>query len=134
VPIDINQASDITKASYIYRKEKELIYSSLFLVGRIKTPEPVTPYICAPLLVYPAAIVESDSAAYITIDPSERQLNYRLIECLQDGNDGLRLAQRLAEILGADPLTYDRVTAIGRFLESALPGLTPRSLAGIRTS
>ncbi|HWC76146.1 MAG TPA: hypothetical protein VG778_01725, partial [Blastocatellia bacterium] len=123
IPIDVEQGNAINKAAYLYRREKELIYCSLFIVGWVKVQEGAVQAICAPMLFTPAEILERDSATLLRPDPYGRQLNHRLIDCLQDSDEVAAPVERLAEILCSDFVTFDRVVAAAELLESLAPEL-----------
>jgi len=61
-PIDADKGKAAARAAYLYRKEKELTYCSLFVVGRLRIePDQQPQFICSPLLMYPAEIIEIES-------------------------------------------------------------------------
>ena len=91
IPIEPKKAVDALKTIGIYRKEKELVYSSLFILGKTIsfTNRPTT--ICSPLFIYPAKIFLDDDIYYFEADNSQRRVNYALLSQIrkneEDNND-----------------------------------------------
>ncbi|MEM7011607.1 MAG: AAA domain-containing protein [Verrucomicrobiota bacterium] len=81
------------KTAEVSRKEHDLVYATLFVVGWVERYEGKPEAVCAPLFVYPAAIDTSDyeQGGALTIDHERRQTNYPLLE----GIGGLDLAQEI---------------------------------------
>lgn len=79
-------ARAIRKVLELYRKEKALYYFSFFVVGRMSNNAEETNHkkICAPLLYYPAEILEEDETFYVRLDFSKQFINYPLISALDN--------------------------------------------------
>ncbi|HEU4387743.1 MAG TPA: AAA domain-containing protein [Blastocatellia bacterium] len=129
LPLDLSEGQAIKKAAYLYRREKELIYSSAFIVGWVEVQEEVSQAVCAPLLMYPAEITEAEESVFLRVDLHDPRLNRRLLDCLMDGSDGSRVAERISGALGDQSLTFDRVVAAADILESLVPGLDASEMA-----
>lgn len=120
-PVDRGEGIEAKKAAYLYRKEKALVYCSVFAVGHLKNREQIPQPICAPLLLHPAEIFENNSAVFLRINPAERELNHRMLDSLQDEQSSL--AERVAEMLGGELITPDQMSALAALLEEAVPGI-----------
>src|SRR5262249_31430341 len=68
-------------AADVNRREKFLVYGSLFLVGRgpSTTPKKRGELYCAPLLYWPARIEHEGSQAWMSIDLEEQRINFPLL-------------------------------------------------------
>ena len=66
IPLDPDDGLEARKAAYLYQKEKELVYCSLFIVGRISTGDEEPRAICAPMLIHPAEIIDQAPHAFLT--------------------------------------------------------------------
>ena len=92
-------------AADVNRREKFLIYGSIFLVGRGPAlgPRKKGELYCAPLLYWPARIEQEGSQAWLTIDLDEQRINFPLLASLIDAENDEQ-AQAYAEaILGQAP-------------------------------
>ncbi|HEX8982151.1 MAG TPA: AAA domain-containing protein [Ktedonobacterales bacterium] len=92
-------------AADVNRREKFLIYGSIFLVGRGPGagPKKKGEIFCAPLLYWPARIEQEGSQAWLTVDLEEQRINFPLLASLIDAENDEQ-AQAYAEaILGQAP-------------------------------
>src|SRR5262249_23656838 len=75
-PIDAAQGKAAAGAAYLYRKEKELTYCSVFVVGRLRIEQDQEPQVIAsPLLMCPAEILEIESNFFLKPDFDSLRLN-----------------------------------------------------------
>ena len=92
-------------AADVNRREKFLIWGTIFLVGRGR-PEGARrkgEVYCAPLLYWPARIEQEGSQAFLSIDLEEQHINFPLLASLIDAENDEQ-AQAYAEaILGQVP-------------------------------
>ena len=104
-------------AADVNRREKFLIYGSLFLVGRgpaVGAKRKGEVY-CAPLLYWPARIEHEGSQAWLGIDIEEQRINFPLLASLIDA-DNDEQAQAYAEaILAQVPTAPFDLEAIREF-------------------
>jgi len=126
--IDPERGLAAMKAAYLYRKEKELVYCSLFVVGWLRAREQEPQAICAPLIVHPAEILQEDPHIFLKLDLNHGQINHRLLDCLQGDADERSLAERLAEKLRCGAISWAKVSDAAELLEEALPGLDSSAL------
>ncbi|MEN8120029.1 MAG: AAA domain-containing protein [Bacteroidota bacterium] len=87
IPIETKKAVDASKTIGVYRKEKELVYASLFIIGKTIsfTNKPTT--ICSPLFIYPAKIFLDDDIYYLEPDQSNRRVNYSLLSQIRKNEE-----------------------------------------------
>ncbi|HEX8998198.1 MAG TPA: AAA domain-containing protein [Ktedonobacterales bacterium] len=104
---EVSLSAGITaqNAADVNRREKFLIYGSIFLVGRgpSQGARKKGEMYCAPLLYWPARIDQEGSQAWLTIDLEEQRINFPLLASLIDAENDEQ-AQAYAEaILGQAP-------------------------------
>jgi len=122
-PIDMDKGKAAASTTYLYRKEKELTYCSLFIVGRLRIEEDQEPQaICSPLLMYPAEILEKDGGVFLKPDLDNLKLNYLLIDALQS-NQSSDLAEELTERIEERTVDSNFIPAMSQLLETTAPGL-----------
>ncbi|MGB0525891.1 MAG: AAA domain-containing protein [Flammeovirgaceae bacterium] len=77
----------------VYSKEKQLYYFSFLITGNTGVDLVGRKQICAPLVYYPAQLMQEEENYFLSIDFAKRQLNYPLIALLttseQKDNDYL---------------------------------------------
>jgi hypothetical protein len=115
VPLSLGVTAQ--NAADVNRREKFLIYGSLFLVGRGpgKTAKQKGELYCAPLLYWPARIEQEGTQAWLTVDLDEQHINFPLLASLIDAENDEQ-AQAYAEaILGQVPTAPFDATAIRDF-------------------
>ncbi len=105
--LEVSLSAGITaqNAADVNRREKFLIYGSIFLVGRGPSPgaRKKGELYCAPLLYWPARIEQEGSQAWLTVDLEEQRINFPLLASLIDAENDEQ-AQAYAEaILGQAP-------------------------------
>ncbi len=110
------------KAAHVYRKEKDLVYCSLFIVGTIIRQEQ-SQIICAPILIHPAHILEKDSYVFLQANLNERQLNQRLLKAIQKVDSEEPVARQLSEIVENNYVTYPQIADIAALLTEVVPDL-----------
>jgi hypothetical protein len=97
-------------AADVNRREKFLIWGSIFLVGRGR-PENARrkgDLYCAPLLYWPARIEHEGSQAFLTVDLEEQRINFPLLASLIDAeNDEQAQAYAEAILAQVPPAPFD---------------------------
>jgi len=123
IPIDHDRGTAAKTAAYLHRKEKDLVYCSLFIVGWLAIREEQPQAICSPLLIHPAELTESNGNVLLKPDLVSPRLNYLLLDNLQTGEQQ-HLSEQLGERLGADCGATDFIPAIANLLRGR-PILSP---------
>ncbi|MEL6770366.1 MAG: AAA domain-containing protein [Bacteroidota bacterium] len=135
LPLVGETAGDFQKATTLYRREKELLYASLFVVGSWPRTEqdrdddtggafgrPVR--ICAPLLTYPATLQERPGGTFAAPDLSDPRLNEGLLRALDPSQEGeMPLSERLWGQLATEVLGPTGVYELAALLTEAVPTL-----------
>ncbi|HEX9067351.1 MAG TPA: AAA domain-containing protein, partial [Ktedonobacterales bacterium] len=114
VPLSIGVTAQ--NAADVNRREKFLIYGSVFLVGRgPNVGRRRGELYCAPVLYWPARIAQEGSQAWLSVDLEEQHVNFPLIASLIDAETDEQ-AQAYAEaILGLVPTAPLDLTALREF-------------------
>ncbi len=113
--LEVSLSAGITaqNAADVNRREKFLIYGSIFLVGRGpgQGPRKKGDLFCAPLLYWPARIEQEGSQAWLTIDLEEQRINFPLLASLIDAeNDEQAQAYAEAILSQAPSAPFDHAT------------------------
>ena len=114
-------------AADVNRREKFLIWGSIFLVGRGR-PENARrkgEVYCAPLLYWPARIEQEGSLAHLSIDLDEQHINFPLLASLIDAENDEQ-AQAYAEAILAQVPTAPFDTAAIREFAAVVARVDPR--------
>lgn len=84
-------AATTAKQAALYRKEKDLVYASVFVLGWVERFESKPEPICAPIFLYPATLETAGLAqgAHLRLHPDGRQVNYAVLEAI-GGDDFAR--------------------------------------------
>ena len=77
IPLDLKKGSAAHDASVVYEREKELVYSTVFIVG--KNPELSEKWV-SPLLLFPAKIEIISDVPFLTFEATNFRVNYGLIK------------------------------------------------------
>jgi hypothetical protein len=100
--LEVNLSTGVTaqNAADVNRREKFLIYGSIFLVGRgaAGAGKRRGEQYCAPLLYWPAHIEQEGSQAHLSIDLEEQRINFPLLASLIDAENDEQ-AQAYAEVI-----------------------------------
>ena len=96
----LSTAVTAQNAADVNRREKFLIYGSIFLVGRGQPAgaKRKGELYCAPLLYWPARIEHEGSHAWLTVDLDEQRINFPLLASLIDAENDEQ-AQAYAEAI-----------------------------------
>ncbi len=125
---NVDDAEALEKQAYVYRKEKEFLYGTLFIVGVLVTEGGKREEVCAPLVFLPAAVAEEDELLVVRKGEGAPRFNTRLVERLAGGaSDGGGLTS--AEIEAVEDMLADGVLELGEvgqistILERLIDGL-----------
>ena len=128
IPLDPDDGLEARKAAYLYQKEKELVYCSLFIVGRISTGDEEPRAICAPMLIHPAEIIDQPPHAFLKPDFDTRRLNFHLLNALEGDAGQKALSLHAAELVNIGPIAAEQVFELSALLEEAVPELDASAL------
>ncbi len=128
IPLDPDEALEAKKAAYLYQKEKELVYCSLFILGRVRAGEQEPRYICAPLLLHSAEIIDQRPFAFLKPDFETRRLNHHLLDAIEGDTGQKNLSRRAAELLSEGPIGAVQVFELADLLEEAVPEMDAGAL------
>ena len=127
-PVTDEWAEAVTKKLTLYAKEKELVLGAHFLVdyqsvgGKMQS-------LFAPLLLYPANLVEHEGLPYVEIDHSQRMLNPAFVRLLQtDEADSGLVLDKLLRMLPEGPIGFEQNSIIRAALHELLPDLNTEDL------
>ena len=100
ITVPLSTGVTAQNAADVNRREKFLIYGSLFLVGRgpAEGAKRRGELYCAPLLYWPAHIEQEGSQAHLTVDLEEQHVNFPLLASLIDAETDEQ-AQAYAETI-----------------------------------
>jgi hypothetical protein len=87
--VDREVAESARKEAELYRKEKSLIYACFPLVARLAGHERGPTRACAPLLFYPATLVEHPAGMFLEVDLAQQRVNWPILALLA-GAEGRR--------------------------------------------
>lgn len=100
-PVDMELAKEIKKTISLYKKEKELVYCSLFILGKTENFNKKITKIAAPLFIYPAEIVLENELYYIKVDKENRRINYSILNQIhEDDKNNTAFFEELHNTIG----------------------------------
>ncbi len=124
IPIKTEDAEEISKTLRLYSKEKELLYCSMFIIGKTYDYKNRLRKVCAPLLFFPAQLVYEDDLYYLSIDLSHRRFNYSILSSLREENQSeTDLFEVLFQEMPPDKIDFKDITKLSRILKKYFPSL-----------
>lgn len=121
-PVTHDRCRDAAKAAHIYRKEKDLVYGSFLMVGRQACDDGGN-FICAPLLICPTGLRESQGVYFVEPDLGGVQLNYGMVENLPYLEGDRPLSDEIWDILCSGMVGHGETASLANLLEKRLPGM-----------
>lgn len=118
IPIPNEYAEKILSALQLSSKDKNLVYGSLFLIGKNLTEENGS-RVCAPLLLFPCSIHTKNGFAYASIDYSNPKINESAFDLIKHSFDK-KTYPDLSK-LRTSSLNFKQVSAICSLLNSWAP-------------
>lgn len=132
IPMMSEAASAAMKDAQLYRREKNLLYCAFPIVGRLpaRGPQKSSTKLCAPLLFYPARLVEEEATIQLEIDLTQQQVNVPVLADLAAASDAVdaELDELISEFPQA-PLGRDDVQILIALLQDFFPAMDALSLA-----
>jgi len=124
IPIDPVKASTILKKTELFQKEKELLYGTFFICGNYTDFKGDSKNLCAPLFYYPAEIKQKNEFFYLSINTSERRLNYPIVNMLSKDSSGDLLNDPLFEELPKNFIRFEHIESIVRLFKKYFPNVS----------
>jgi len=120
--LDSKKAESLKQSAFIYQYERELLYMTLFLVGKSTRGASLITNLFAPIFTYPAEIFTENGTENIRIDLSQRRVNTAL---LLNVCESAELALKIAEDLSSfeTEITERNLPHILSILEDGLKNL-----------
>ena len=121
-----SQAGETARQADLRRKEKDLVYASIFLVGIVERFDGKPESICAPLFLFPATLDTEELAqgAHLEIDPTRRQVNYPVLEAA----GGEAFARKVEDAVEPNDLTEGCIGEVRRLFAGTFPDASTDSL------
>ena len=121
--------AEAARTARLHRTEKELLFTTLFVVGRVPQGEGWQ-RLCAPLFSYPVTVDEdAQGHLWLHIDTSARRLNFPLLTLLASAHSlDPETVLQLADALPEGTLDRAALWDIAGLLETTFPGLDTEGL------
>lgn len=123
VPIDEKKGENLLKKAEIYQKEKMLIYGSFFIGGLYTESTGKVKRLCAPLFYYPAQVEENDGLFFLSINITERQINYPLLKLLETDQEKSLIEDPLFSDLPQDHITFEQISLLSELFKKYHPSV-----------
>ncbi len=98
-PLEYNYGEKTAKKIKISEKEKDLVYSSLFITGKSERKRFGNNKVRSPLFIYPAEIIKKDNDFFVKINKEQRRINFSIINELIDDDNLSEFNEKLYEIV-----------------------------------
>lgn len=82
VPLPNSYGESLQKDVFRYRRDKSLVFAALPIIGQHSELRQISPKLCAPLLYFPAEVVQRDEVFYLSPDRSNPHFNFSMLEAL----------------------------------------------------
>ena len=113
----------------LYPREKSLLYTAFPLIGRVPKGSDQRRPLCAPLLIYPATLVEEEQGAFLEVDLSQQMLNLPVLAELVAATAKTELdTERLVAEFPRAPFDEPAIEKIVDLIERRIPHLDALSL------
>jgi len=134
VPIDRKTAVAAQKEAELYRKDKTLVYCAFPLVGPVAESGRLPERLCAPLVFFPATIVDEDGVSFLSVDLTQQRVNFPVLAALAGGAEsagveGGSLAEDLLGQIPQAPFRKEDIHSLISLLMDFLPGVDALSLS-----
>ncbi|MBN2527624.1 MAG: hypothetical protein JXR76_14620 [Deltaproteobacteria bacterium] len=123
------RADELAKTAHVYRREKELLYGAIFVVGQVVLADGSREPVCAPVVFQPVSIEKSDELYVLKPQDGAPRFNYRLVGWLaavsKPDEDGLTSEDIdvIEDMLGDGILETGEVWQLTHILEKHVAGL-----------
>ncbi len=129
-PIDREKAVAAKKEAGLYMKDRTLIYGAFPLVGPAPEGGRLPANLCAPLVFFPAEIVDEGSSAFLSVDLTQQRVNFPVLAALAGEGEAARaLIEDLLGHLPHAPFRKEDIHAMISLLTDSLPQVEALALA-----
>ncbi len=87
ISLDSEGTQPLQKEAALYRKEKTLVYCAFPIVGPVPQPSPLPSKLCAPVLFYPATLVQERSGLALRPELTQQRVNFPVLYALAGDNE-----------------------------------------------
>ncbi len=116
--LEDDYAKKLKSRSFLYRKEKEILYCSIFLVGNHYSETGDLNKICAPLIFQNVTVIENNDQSQFELEENSIQFNSRVIESIAIDDDEIEPCNHgISKILSKNTITDSDVIQIGSLIE-----------------
>lgn len=129
VPVPTEWAEKADAFLDIYSKEKSLYICAFFLVGQTRILGR-NRMVCAPLLIYPADLTESEELYILSIDTSNPTINPAVLDVLNGAYENSQVTQeQLSDRLPVGDLNFENAYQLEETLRELFPRVAIDTLA-----
>lgn len=132
LPMMSDDAPMAMKEAELYRREKDLLYCAFPIVGKspARGPKQSSSALCAPLLFYPARLIEDEAGIRLEVDLDQQQVNFPVLADLAAANDAANaeLDELISEFPQA-PFKEEDVQILIALLQDFFPAMDAWALA-----
>lgn len=130
LPLSAAYGAKLLKDTFKYRRDKTLVYAAFPIVGQHPELKHLSPKLCAPILHFPAEVVEQGNVFYLVPDIENPQFNVDVLETLGQwlGQEEGKLLEAL-DLLPATPWDKIQVHTVAAVFAELLDGMDFHSLA-----
>jgi hypothetical protein len=122
IPIDREVALAARREADLYRKDRTLILGAVFLVGAAPRGARLPARLCAPLVFYPAQVIDEDGVALLSVDLSQQRVNFPVLAGLAGEIEATRsLAEQFAARIPQAPFRREDIHLLIAHLGDFLP-------------
>ena len=128
IPISEDYFEEILKTTEIFKKEKELVYTSLFILGT-DSQFGKTKKVCAPLLLFPAQLEKTKDSRFVSIDIDNYRINSSALNLLiQTADVNSEVEVKIVADFQKPPFDFGAIGQISRLLKEYFPKLDTEAL------
>lgn len=128
IPITEDYYEEILKTTEIFKKEKELVYSSLFILGT-DSQFGKAKKVCAPLLLFPAQLEKTTDSRFVSIELDNFRINSSALNLLiQAAEANSEVDVKIASDFEKPPFDFGAIGQISRLLKEYFPKLDTEAL------
>ncbi|MEW7290450.1 DEAD/DEAH box helicase [Aquimarina sp. 2304DJ70-9] len=115
----------LSKNLQLYKRDKQLFYCSLFLVGKRKLFNKKTLKVCAPIFFYPSRIEQQlDGEYFINLHIEDRQVNYGFLRTLDFNFSFEKFQEEFTVLLDEEVIDYPFIARMQRLFEKHISNIS----------